>query len=69
MILPDGLLSFLLGLLILTLQLVIVIREFAELRIVDALRSMKGQWKDFEGILTKGLVVLAHVNEEALFVC
>ena len=52
-VLSDGLLTFLVGVIILALQLVIVIRKFAELGIVDALCCVEGQWEDFKGVLSK----------------
>ena len=51
------------------LDFVVVLGEFVEFRIVHAQRSMKRQREHLERILAERFVVLAHVDEEALFVC
>lgn len=68
LVILDGLAGLALRVFVVCLDLVVVLGELVEFRIVDAKRGMKSERQHLEGVLAKRLVVLAHVHKEALLV-
>ena len=68
-VLLDGSLNLLLRIFYFLLKCVVVVLKLAELSVVDPMLGVESERQNLEWVLPKRLVVLAHVDKDAFFIC